>query len=134
MIFFDLNRGEWNWDIVAIRNVENSDSVIDFLVSSQHRLSESAQHILQLAACIGATFDLKTLSIIREASMETTASELYMAIKANMVIPLNENYKYVGVAFNEKSDDNEDSDDTNSNLLNPTYKFQHDRVQQAPIP
>jgi predicted ATPase/class 3 adenylate cyclase len=131
VIFFDLDRGEWNWDLVAIRNVENSDSVIDFLVSSQHRLSESTQHILQLAACIGATFDLRMLSIIREGSMETTASELYEAIKANMVIPLNENYKYVGVAFSGKESENEESSDSALDLLNPIYKFQHDRVQQA---
>lgn len=131
VIFFDLDRGEWNWDLASIRNVENSDSVIDFLVSSQHRLSEPTQHILQLAACIGANFDLRMLSIIREGSMETTASELYEAIKSNMVIPLNENYKYVGVAFSGKEAEIEESSDSAMGLLNPTYKFQHDRVQQA---
>jgi predicted ATPase/class 3 adenylate cyclase len=131
VIYFDLNQGEWVWDIDAIRNVDNSDSVIDFLVSSQYRLNEATQHVLQLAACIGATFDLKTLSIIREGSMENTASELYEAIKANMVIPLNENYKYVGVAISEKTEKKEDSAEPVLGLLNPTYKFQHDRVQQA---
>ncbi|OOG77137.1 AAA family ATPase [Algoriphagus sp. A40] len=131
VIFFNLNRGEWDWDLEAVRNVENSDSVVDFLVSNQHRLNEATQHILQLAACIGATFDLKTLSIIREGSMETTASELYEAIKTNMVIPLNENYKYVGVGGLGIAEIPSDSAESATNLLNPTYKFQHDRVQQA---
>ncbi|SDA69474.1 Predicted ATPase [Algoriphagus alkaliphilus] len=131
VIVFNLNKGAWDWDLNAVKNVENSDSVIDFLVSGQHRLNESTQHVLQLAACIGATFDLKTLSIIREGSMETTAAELYEAIKSNMVIPLNENYKYVGVAFATTNEEIQDFSESGSDLLNPIYKFQHDRVQQA---
>ncbi len=130
-IFFDLKNGRWDWDLEAVKRVENSDSVIDFLVTGQHRLGESTQYILQLAACIGATFDLRTLSIIREASMETTATELYEAIKSNMIIPLNETYKFVGVADSGEWTGFNSPDDTNSGLLNPTYRFQHDRVQQA---
>lgn len=131
VVFFDLKNGRWDWDLEAVKSSENSDSVIDFLVSGQHRLSESTQHILQLAACIGASFDLRTLSIIREASMETTAAELYEAIRANMIIPLNEDYKFVGVAERDWADTSQPQDEGLSDLLNPSYRFQHDRVQQA---
>ncbi len=130
VIAFNSNEGYWDWDIHKIRSVGHSDNVINFLVSSFKMLPADTQHVLELAACIGANFDLKTLSIIREQSMETTASELYEALKINLIIPLDEAYKFIGIdSFGSSSSPLSKS--TNLDSLNPSYKFQHDRVQQA---
>ncbi|HEX5112636.1 MAG TPA: AAA family ATPase, partial [Saprospiraceae bacterium] len=126
VIFFNSGKGGWDWDITNVRSVNYSDNVIDILVASQSRLTAATQHVLQLAACIGATFDLKTLSIIREDSMEVTGTELQDALKANMVVPLNESYKFFGVDTTAKPDHG-----TAISTDIPSYKFQHDRVQQA---
>lgn len=131
VIYFDQHSGIWTWDIEKVKNVEHCDNVVDFLVASQHRLPDSTQYVLQLAACIGATFDLKNLSIIREGSMEETASELYEALKSNIIIPLNENYRLVGLSNSLLKNQKNNLAESNENLVNPTYKFQHDRVQQA---
>jgi predicted ATPase/class 3 adenylate cyclase/tRNA A-37 threonylcarbamoyl transferase component Bud32 len=131
VIYFNPDEGKWNWDIKLAKNVEDSDNVIDFLVASQSRLSKSTQQVLQLAACIGATFDLKTLSIIRESTMEKTAEELNEALRANMVIPLSDSYKFVGLDAPGKIELLSGNEGENSIQLNPTYRFQHDRVQQA---
>ncbi|MBT8191673.1 MAG: GAF domain-containing protein, partial [Bacteroidia bacterium] len=129
VIDFNTTRGGWDWDIEKIKNEKYSDNVVDVLLANQSRLKDSTQTVLQLAASIGASFDLQTLSIIHESSMEQTAEDLDEALKANMIIPLSDSYKYAGLT-NE-----EDEEQTKLTVLNdkliPTYKFQHDRVQQA---
>lgn len=124
-------KGIWSWNIQEVRKTENSDNVVDFLISSLSRLKNTTQLVLQLASCIGATFDLKTLSIIYEKSMEETAGDLAEALHAGIVIPLTQNYKLVGLeSFNRTAKPLEDTDE-GAITLNPTYRFQHDRVQQA---
>jgi len=130
-IYFNSSLGKWEVELAQVQRVQQSDNVIDFLVAGQHRLTPETQNILQLAACIGAKFDLKTLAIIGESTMEKTAVKLYDALKANMILPLNENYKLVGVGEGGEDPTNSDRFESESIHLNPTYKFQHDRVQQA---
>ncbi|NCD72472.1 AAA family ATPase [Mucilaginibacter agri] len=131
IIYFNSANRKWDWDIENIKAVENSDNVIDFLVAKQYRLNKATQEVLQLAACIGATFDLKTLSIINESTPEETAADLTDALQSNMIIPLNESYKFVGLDTAFESVPNIVSDEKKTDGLNPTYRFQHDRVQQA---
>jgi predicted ATPase/class 3 adenylate cyclase len=118
-IFFDPEAGRWDWDMAAVRGAVASDSVVDFMVAGLRRLEISTQHVLQLAACVGHSFDLRTLSTIYERSMEQTAADLHPALKRSLVVPLSESYKFVGRGADA------------SDGVNPTYKFQHDRVQQA---
>lgn len=110
-IVFDPDKGQWVWDLEAARRAESGDNVVDFLVASLRRLSESTQRVLELAACIGNTFDLETLSVICQRSMAETGAALGEALQREVVSPLTDNYTLVG--------------------FNATYKFQHDRVQQA---
>ncbi len=127
VIRFNTAHNAWDWDVTKVKQVDYSNNVVDILVARQNQLSPAAQHILQLASCIGATFDLKTLSIISERSMEQTGADLDEALKASMVIPLNESYKFVSLDTPASSI----SGDTSAQDINPRYKFQHDRVQQA---
>lgn len=110
-IVFDPDKGQWVWDLEAARRAESGDNVVDFLVASLRRLSESTQRVLELAACIGNTFDLETLSVICQRSMAETGAALGEALQREVASPLTDNYTLVG--------------------FNATYKFQHDRVQQA---
>jgi predicted ATPase/class 3 adenylate cyclase len=125
IIRFDAASGGWTWEMSAVRQVHYTDNVVDIIIARQNRLPPATQNVLQLAACIGATFDLRTLSIIREASPEQTNAELEDALKAHLVVPLNASYKYVGT---EPAGPDAANDDLE---VNPAYKFQHDRVQQA---
>lgn len=131
IIFFDLNQRTWAWDQEQLQNVSHSENVVEFLVKSQNRLPESTQLVLQLAACIGATFDLQTLSIINKSSMEKTAADLYEALKANMIIPLHDSYRLVGLTYSHGPHLYFNPEETDQQHINPVYKFQHDRVQQA---
>jgi predicted ATPase/class 3 adenylate cyclase len=123
-IVFVPDAGRWRWDMDAVRRSGLAGNVLELMATNLRELAPATQRTLQLAACIGNTFDLRTLSIIRERSMDETGEELLPALQRHMVVPLHEDYKLVGKAAGAGGDvDGAD--------LNPTYRFQHDRVQQA---
>ncbi|MCK5360288.1 MAG: serine/threonine-protein kinase PknK, partial [Gammaproteobacteria bacterium] len=130
LITFDPETGSWNWDIESVQHAEVGDNVVDFLISSLRRLDQSTQQVLQLAACIGSSFDLRTLSIIYEQSMEQTSQVLNKALRRNIVLPLNESYKFFGLG-SVSEDAESELGIGSSEDLNPCYKFQHDHLQQA---
>lgn len=126
VIYFDDTKGVWNCNIEVLDQENYSENVIDILVTRQQDLPKKAQKSLQLAACIGATFDLNTLSIIKEENLQKTGASLKEALLQNMIIPLDDNYK-----FYEEQTDIASASIKPTESINPQYRFQHDRVQQA---
>jgi predicted ATPase/class 3 adenylate cyclase len=120
-IAFDPGAGRWRWDMDAVRRAGMASNVVDFVVANLRRLAPATQRVLQLAACIGNSFDLRTLAVINERSMDDTGEALLPALQRNMILPLSDDYMLVGRAAGAAGQDD----------LNPTYRFQHDRVQQA---
>jgi predicted ATPase/signal transduction histidine kinase len=121
-VAFDLTAGRWSWDLVKARRTGISGNVVEFVVSRLRKLEPAAQHLLQLASCIGNTFDLQTLSVISECPPRETGAGLIDALQNNIIVPLDDNYRY----FTQSPEEGE------AGLpLNPVYKFQHDRIQQA---
>ncbi|TDQ19481.1 putative ATPase [Algoriphagus boseongensis] len=131
IISFDSLSGKWTWDPEKLQGISQSENVVDFLVKNLSKLPENTQIALQLAACIGATFDLKTLAMISKTSMEKAAADLYDALMANLIFPLHESYRLVGLSFDHATQKLYVGKDQEEHQINPTYKFQHDRVQQA---
>ncbi len=116
LLEFDNQNGEWKWDILRIEQKSITDNVVDLMVDKIQKLSSKAQDILKLAACIGNTFDISTLSVINEKSEFETSKELFEALQADLIIPLGNKYKLI--------------EETTQNST-VSYKFSHDRVQQA---
>ncbi len=114
----DPDSGRWNWDLDAARWSGVSSDVVKFMVEHLRRLPPATQQVLQLAACIGGTFDLHTLAAIYERPIAETAAALLPALKCHTVLPLHSDYRLVSVCAEPLA-------------LNPFYRFQHDRVQQA---
>lgn len=120
-IAFEPEAGRWRWDIEAVRHAGIASNVVDFVVANLRRLPPGTQRALQLAACIGNSFDLRTLAVIHERPMDDTGEALLPALQRHMIVPLSDDYMLVGRAAGAAGEDG----------LNPTYRFQHDRVQQA---
>jgi diguanylate cyclase (GGDEF)-like protein len=114
----DTASGRWNWDLDAARWSGVSSDVVEFMVDNLRRLPPATQQVLQLAACIGGTFDLNMLSVIYESPVSETAEALLPALKQHTVLPLHSDYRLVGEGSGPLE-------------FNPSYRFQHDRVQQA---
>jgi predicted ATPase len=79
------SQGQWEWDINKINTMQVTDNVVEFMADKITRLPNEAQDILKICACIGDWFDLETLSIVSEKSIEKTLTDLTFAVREDMV-------------------------------------------------
>lgn len=114
----DPASGQWRWQVDRTSWEDVSHDVVEFMLQNLRQLPAETQKALQLAACIGNTFTLRTLATICEQSTADTAHALLPALKQYTLLPLHSDYRLVN-----QSDE--------ALALNPSYRFQHDRVQQA---
>ena len=125
----------WQCDITQIKTLSTNGSVTEFMAKRLKRLSAETQSILKLAACIGNQFDLTTLSIVCQQSHSKTAAQLDQAIQTGLIIPQNEVYKFYWSPLLSDKSQTEDRPSqqraSNESADKATYKFLHDRVQQA---
>lgn len=140
LLQFDFDSGSWQWDIQDIAAQTVSDNVVEFIAQKLQTLSGNTQSALQLAAGIGNVFDLTTLAAIYDKSPLETAIDLWEAVQAGLIIPLGEDYKFIQSAVLTTSSyftDNDPNDNSSSLMspisvtINPSYRFIHDRIQQA---
>lgn len=108
----------WDYEPEKIAALGITDDVVAFLVQEIQRFAPRTREVLTLAACIGNQFDLDMLSAVQECAPERTAADLWEAVRAGLVLPCGEEYKYVYEGA---------PGDTQS----VSYRFLHDRVQQA---
>ncbi len=89
LVEFDTTEHGWKWDIFRIRDKGYADNVVDLMVGKLKRLSERTLQEMRLAACIGNTFDLRTLTIISRMPDEETRESLGEAVKEGLLVRLN---------------------------------------------
>lgn len=125
LLQFDWDRGGWQWDLDAIRDMQSTDNVVELMTKKMQKLSSETQHVLQLAACIGNRFDLKTLAVVYQRSQSVTAIALWRAVQESLILAIDDRFKVVQASAQSGSDF----------LVKPEfpvcYKFLHDRVQQS---
>ncbi|MEG4231892.1 AAA family ATPase [Microcoleus sp. Pol11C3] len=119
LLKFNFQQKKWDWNISEIEAVGITDNVVDLMVGKLRKMPEATQQVLHLAACVGNSFDLNTLSIINQKSPGETFKELFPAIQDGLILTTSE----LGVTAAEEI--------INSDLVITTYKFLHDRVQQS---
>lgn len=122
LLEFEPVRGEWRWDLDEIKNRGITDNVVELMASKIQKLPRGTQHVLMLAACIGSHFELSTLAIVNERSEVETAAGLWTALQEGLVLPTGETYSLAQPLS---------VDMTVAEVPDVSYRFLHDRVQQA---
>ncbi|MBD2355614.1 AAA family ATPase [Tolypothrix sp. FACHB-123] len=127
LIEFNFDLSCWQCDIARLSQQVVTDDVVTFMVLQLQKLPQSTQDVLQLAACIGNSFDLATLAIVSLESEIETAASLWKALQEGLILPISDVYKFY-----------QGEEQDNLAILNPDsskelakYRFLHDRVQQA---
>ncbi|MFT4925421.1 MAG: putative ATPase/signal transduction histidine kinase/DNA-binding response OmpR family regulator [Phenylobacterium sp.] len=115
-IRYNRKGGAWQWDTGDIQRQDMTDNVVELMAGKLRKLTPATQKLLSLAAHLGNRFNLHQLSIVYEHDVLKTSEHLWPALHANLVLPLDENYKF-----------NQDVD----TISEARYRFLHDRVQQA---
>jgi predicted ATPase/signal transduction histidine kinase len=126
LLTYDASAGKWQWDIRHIQAVGITDkTVVELVAGNIEKLPESAQSALKLAACIGSQFSLEVLALVSEKPAAATAADLWPALQAGLILPLSNAYKIPLVFASDAPADLKFDD------LKVSYRFLHDRVQQA---
>ncbi|MGK4004502.1 AAA family ATPase [Sorangium sp. So ce1036] len=126
LVGFNAGTGAWEWDLAGIQQADITDNVVVLMVGKIRKLAPGTQRVLKLAACMGHQFELKTLSIIHEKTPAATAADLWEALREGFVVPLTAEYRFLHAPRGEDVEEQHDVE-----ALRVSYKFLHDRVQQA---
>ncbi|MBW4683269.1 MAG: AAA family ATPase [Microcoleus vaginatus WJT46-NPBG5] len=126
LLTYDLYSAAWQWNLKQIQALGITDyNVVELIARNIRKLSAETQKVLKLASCIGNTFNLEVLSVVREESSLATAAQLWPALQAGLILPLTNDYK-IPLVFSQ-----EESGGITLTDVKVDYKFLHDRVQQA---
>ncbi|MEJ2692406.1 MAG: histidine kinase dimerization/phospho-acceptor domain-containing protein, partial [Candidatus Thiodiazotropha sp.] len=101
-IAFDTESRRWKWKMSALSAMEITDNVVELMSQRVDKLPPPTRRILQQAACIGARFNLETLSVASEKADDAILADLQPALEERLVIS-----------------------------SGPDFEFVHDRIQQA---
>jgi predicted ATPase/serine phosphatase RsbU (regulator of sigma subunit)/tRNA A-37 threonylcarbamoyl transferase component Bud32 len=128
LLTFDSDDGGWNWDLGEIQKRGITDNVVTLMAGKIQQLPQQTQKAIQLASCVGNTFDLFTLSLVYGHTQARTATDLWPAIEEGLLLPIGDAYKFVHDPGSETA---------TLTVVPPThftdvsYKFAHDRVRQS---
>jgi class 3 adenylate cyclase/serine/threonine protein kinase len=103
LLTFDYEREKWTWNMDDISQQNFSENVVDFMLANLMTYKKETQEILRYAACLGNIFELHELANVTGKTNEETKAELLEALHEGWIM----------------------------NKINGTYKFLHDRLQQA---
>ncbi|MEY4344781.1 MAG: hypothetical protein RL032_613 [Pseudomonadota bacterium] len=120
--------GGWVWDLARIDAVDISPNVADFMVSRLKQLPIESQNVLQIAACVGSQFDLRTLARVMDVSFLSAVKALWPAVRDEIIVPLSDQYRLAQAMSQEGSVWDEPGDANGFDVL---CQFKHDRIQQA---
>ncbi|WFU45486.1 AAA family ATPase (plasmid) [Bradyrhizobium sp. CB82] len=95
LLIFDHERARWSWNIGAIQAKRYTDNVVELLVGRLTRLPLNTQNVLQRLACLGNTADVPLLSIVLDMPEEQMHASLIDAFRQQSIEHLDHSYKFV---------------------------------------
>jgi PAS domain S-box-containing protein len=102
LLEFDALNSVWRWDLDRIRAKAFTENVVELMVDKLQRLPLATQEGLKRLACLGSRAGTAILAIVHGGSEEDLHSDLWEALQAGFVL-----------------------------RLEGSYKFSHDRIQEA---
>jgi PAS domain S-box-containing protein len=95
LLAFDHGDARWSWDLSRIHAKGYTDNVVELMVGKLNRLPLQTQKALQEFACLGNSTEISTLSIVHGTSEEEVHSHLWEAVRLEFIVRLTGSYKFV---------------------------------------
>jgi PAS domain S-box-containing protein len=95
LLTFDYSNGIWSWDLNRIHAKGYTDNVVDLMVEKLNRLPQTTQKALQQLACLGNIAENTMLSIVHGTSEDELHSDLWEAARPGYIVRLNGSYRFV---------------------------------------
>jgi predicted ATPase/GAF domain-containing protein len=95
LLTFDHGAGRWSWDLNHIQAKGYTDNVVELMVGKLNRLSGQTQKALQEFACLGNSAEIATLSIVHATSEDEVHLDLWEAVRLEYIVRLEGSYKFV---------------------------------------
>ena len=118
MIRYSPEEKQWIWDLAAIEFLAVTENVVELLIDRLHRFSSETRRLLSLAACIGNTFDLESLELISGEGSGEICENLLPALETGLILGFSQAPQL-------------DNPTAGASAESGSFKFLHDRVQQA---
>jgi len=94
LLTFDHDAARWSWDLDRIHAKGYTDNVVDLMVGKLTRLPVETLAALQHLACLGVA-EITMLSIVYGTSEEEIHSDLWEAVRLELIVRLEGAYRFV---------------------------------------
>jgi PAS domain S-box-containing protein len=95
MLTFDHDAAGWFWDLNRIHAKGFTDNVVDLMIAKLIRLPVQTQTALQQMACLGNLAATATLSIVLEMPQDQVDAALWESVRQGLVEQLDDSYKFI---------------------------------------
>ena len=95
LLRFDHDAARWRWELDRLHAKGYTDNVVDLMVGKLTRLPVETQAALQQLACLGNVAEITMLSTVLGKSNEEVRSDLWGAGRLELVERLDGSYKFV---------------------------------------
>jgi PAS domain S-box-containing protein len=95
LLRFDHDGARWRWELERLHAKGYTDNVVDLMVGRLTRLPVETRAALQQLACLGNVAEITTLSIVLGKSNEDVRSDLWEAVRLELVEHLEGSYKFI---------------------------------------
>ncbi|MBF0277697.1 MAG: AAA family ATPase [SAR324 cluster bacterium] len=86
LIEFNSKTQDWHWEVEKIKQSDITGNVAGMMVEKFQKYSPAAQRILQIAACLGNTFSLYSLSLVNQQTLEEIRDILSEALQEGLIV------------------------------------------------
>jgi PAS domain S-box-containing protein len=95
LLRFDHDAARWRWELDRVHAKAYTDNVVDLMVGRLTRLPVETQAALQQLACLGNVAKITTLSVVLGKSEDDVHSDLWDAVRLELVERLEGSYKFI---------------------------------------
>ena len=95
LLRFDHDAACWRWELDRLHAKGYTDNVVDLMVGRLTRLPVETQAVLQQLACLGNVAKITTLSVVIGKSEDEVRSDVWEAIRLELVEQVEGSYKFV---------------------------------------